>query len=194
MVNIPHPAVIVDPVNDVPIAYSGSAITSEDQSITIALYADDIDGDYLIFNLINDAAKGRAPRTYMERVDVYKEDLEGNRSFKTFDLDSILSDNVQYNLEDGDAVTIYSIESVFGEDQITITGFVDEPKTISYRENLSILDIIFSSVEFEEAEFRSQILDSRIDVRSYNDESGLYQTRTYNLDQILNEEYKINDD
>ena len=81
----------------------------------------------------------------MERVDIYKEDLEGNRSFKTFDLDSILSDNVQYNLEDGDAVTIYSIESVFGEDQITITGFVDEPKTISYRENLSILDVIFSS-------------------------------------------------
>ena len=142
-------------------------------------------------SLINDAAKGLAPRAYMERVDIYKEDMEGNRSFKTFNLDSILSDKVNYMLEDGDAITIYSIESVFGEDQITITGFVDEPKTISYRENLSILDIIFSSVEFEEAVFRSQILDSRIDVRSYNNESGLYQTRTYNLDQILNEEYKI---
>ena len=142
-------------------------------------------------SLINDAAKGLAPRTYMERVDIYKEDMEGNRSFKTFNLDSILSDKVNYMLEDGDEVTIYSIGSVFGEDEITITGFVDDPRTIPFREDLSILDIIFSSVSFEEAEFRSQILDSRIDVRSYNNESGLYQTRTYNLDQILNEEYKI---
>ena len=140
-------------------------------------------------SLIVDAALGIRPKTYMERVDIYKNDLEGNRSFKTFRLDSILGDNVQYILEDGDEVTIYSIGSVFGEDEITITGFVDNPRTIPFREDLSILDIIFSSVEFEEAEFRSQILDSRVDVKSYNIESGLYQTKTYNLDQILNNGY-----
>ena len=50
--------VTVNAVNDLPLSFSDEFITSEDESITISLSAQDIDGDNLIFSIINQPSNG----------------------------------------------------------------------------------------------------------------------------------------
>ena len=144
--------------------------------------------------LILDAAMGLKPETYMDKVDVIKEDLyTGVKSFKSFNLNDIISGVENYKLEDNDEIRIYSEEYVYGETkQISISGFVDNPKTISWRENLNLYDLIFSSLSLDNPDIITNILESRVDIRRFNIETGLFFTNTYSLDKVLNKEIDIN--
>ena len=137
---------------------------------------------------------GLKPETYMDKVDIIKEDLyTGVKSFKSFNLNDILSGIQNYTLEDNDEIRIYSEEYVYGETkQVSISGFVDNPKTISWRENLNLYDIIFSSLSLDNPDNITNILESRVDINRFNIETGLFFTNTYPLDKVLNKEIDIN--
>ena len=47
-------------------------------------------------------------------------------------------------------------------------------------------DVIFSSTSFEELKFKSKILNSRVDVKRFNVESGLFSTISFNLNNVTN--------
>ncbi len=136
-------------------------------------------------SLIVNGGNGLAPNTYMGKVDVIKEDQSGNKSFKTYNLESIINKKIEVILSQGDIIRVYSNNSVSGEKLITISGFGIDNKTIFWRDNLSLFDIIFQSSSFEELEFRSDVLSSRIDVDSYDSESGNYVSNIYSLDNII---------
>lgn len=140
--------------------------------------------------LINDAAMGLKPKTYLEKVDIIKENLfDGNKSFKTFNLNNIINGIENYDLEDNDEVRVYSENYVYGENkEISISGFVNDPKTLSWRENLNLYDLIFSSLSLDNPDVITNILDSRVDIRRFNIETGLFFTNTYSLDKVLNKE------
>ena len=143
--------------------------------------------------LINDAAMGLKPKTYMEKVDIIKENLfTGVRSFKTFNLSNILNGIINYNLEDNDEIRVYSENYVYGENkEISISGFVDNPRTIPWREDLNLDDLIFGSISLENPDNISDILESRVDVIRFNIETGLFFTNTYSLDQALDDDNPI---
>ena len=134
--------------------------------------------------LIENAANGVLANTFMDKVDVVREDILGNKSFNTYNLTSVMDGIVEVKLEQDDLVKVYSSEFVEGEKLITISGFGTDEKTIFWRENLSIFDIIFESTSFEELEFRSQVLASRIDLESFSVETGSYSTKIYSLNNI----------
>ena len=135
-------------------------------------YALDIYKD--LKTLINTGAKGVSINTYFQKLDINSEDSQGNLSFKTYNLSSVLNDKVTVALQENDRIKIYSLEEVRGEQTVTISGFVSEPKTVFWSENLSIFDLIFQSVSYDELEFQSKVLTSRLDLKRFDEQTGLY--------------------
>ena len=145
-------------------------------------YALDIYKD--LKTLINTGAKGVSINTYFQKLDINSEDSQGNLSFKTYNLSSVLNDKVTVALQENDRIKIYSLEEVRGEQKVTISGFVSEPKTVFWSENLSIFDLIFQSVSYDELEFQSKVLTSRLDLKRFDEQTGLYNLTQYSLDRL----------
>ncbi len=137
-----------------------------------------------LLSLVAVAGAGLLPNTYLNKVDVYSEDEAGNRSFNTYNLESVLEGKIQIGLSDKDRVLIYSKKQVEGEFMVSISGFVSEPKELFWRENLSLFDVIFESTSFEELEYQAKVLDSRLDVKRFDPASGQYNLLTYNLNDL----------
>ena len=134
--------------------------------------------------LIVNGAKGILPKTYLEKVDVFREDEAGKLSFKTYNLKSVLNGDVVLNLQENDRIKIYSMEEIAGQDKVAISGFVNEPKTIFWREDLSLFDLIFSAVSFDEVDFKTKVLASRVDVLRLDENTGQYVKSQFSLDDI----------
>ena len=145
-------------------------------------YALDIYKD--LKTLINSGAKGVSINTYFQKLDINREDNQGNLSFKTYNLSSVLNDKVTVALQENDSIKIYSLEEVQGQQTVTISGFVSEPKTIFWSENLSIFDLIFQSVSYDELEFQSKVLTSRLDLKRVDEKTGLYNLSQYSIDRL----------
>jgi len=137
-----------------------------------------------IQGLIVNGAKGILPKTYLEKVDVFREDEAGKLSFKTYNLKSVLNGDVVLSLQENDRIKIYSMEEVVGQEKVSISGFVNEPKTIFWREDLSLFDLIFSAVSFEEVDFKTKVLASRVDVLRLDENTGQYVKSQFSLDDI----------
>ena len=145
-------------------------------------YALDIYKD--LKTLINTGAKGVSINTYFQKLDINSEDSQGNLSFKTYNLSSVLNDKVTVALQENDRIKIYSLEEVRGEQKVTISGFVSEPKTVFWSEKLSIFDLIFQSVSYNELEFQSKVLTSRLDLKRFDEQTGLYNLSQYSIDKL----------
>ena len=135
-------------------------------------------------SLINQGAKQVLPNTYMDKVDIYREDNLGEKSFKTFNLSTILQGDVAVPLQDNDSVAVYSLEEITGKKIVSISGFVEAPKTVFWRANYSLFDLIFQTVSLEDAEYKTQLLSSRVDLKRYDAQTGQYQTFQFSLDNL----------
>ena len=103
---------------------------------------------------------------------------------KTYNLSSVLNNKVTVALQENDRIKIYSLEEVRGEQKVTISGFVSEPKTVFWSEKLSVFDLIFQSVSYDELEFQSKVLTSRLDLKRFDEQSGLYKISQYSIDKL----------
>lgn len=135
-------------------------------------------------SLILTAGKNVRPNTYMGKVDVFKEDFQGKKSFVTYNLNTVLTGNQKISLSPQDEVRIYSLDEIRGEQIVRISGFLEEPKTLFWRENLSVFDLIFQSTSFEELEFQRKLLTSRVDLKRLNVESGKFEILSFSLDRL----------
>ena len=134
--------------------------------------------------LILDGAKGLKPNTYLDKIDINKEDENGILSYKTFNLQSILNGEIKVLLDENDQVKIYSLAEVEGSKTVSISGYGVRAKTVTIRENLSLFDLIFQSVTFDELEFQSKVLTSRLDLNRFDEKTGLYNLTQYSLDKL----------
>ncbi len=138
-------------------------------------------------DLVLGAANNVLPRTYLRKVDVSKENLDGSRSFISYDLSLILDGSLEVTLEDQDEIRIFTLDEVEGDDEILLSGFgIEETVSIPWRENLKLYDFVFSNSPYEEREFKSNFLRSRVDIKRYNINTGLYFTIPLNIDDDKN--------
>ena len=138
-------------------------------------------------DLILKAAKGLAPNTYRQKVDIHREDEFGNYSFQTYNLQAVLEGSVKVSLQERDRVRVYSLEEVAGQKTVRISGFGVEEETekiLFWRENLSAFDVIFEATPFETTDFKRQVLTSRLDVRRYNAEAKLFENIALSLEDL----------
>ena len=129
--------------------------------------------------LITNAARGVKEDTYFEKVDVKGIVLPtGEETFATYNLADVLSGATQVTLNDRDSVSVYSSKAVQGVEYVYISGYGIESSTPTlWRENLSIYDLIFENTAFKSIDFRKNLFDSRIDIKSYDVKSRRYITR-----------------
>ena len=139
-------------------------------------------------SLITLAADSLAPNTYMQKLDIYRVDADGSRRFKTLNLEEVLSGKTNYALQNDDEVVIYNLADVQNQEMVRISGFVKEPKTMFWSANLSLYDVLFSSTNLEELEYKSKILTSRVDVKRFNQILGKFEIQIYDLNQIISRE------
>ena len=134
--------------------------------------------------LILDGAKGLQPNTYLDKIDINKVDENGILSYKTFNLQGILNGDIKVSLDENDEVKIYSLAEVEGAKTVSISGYGVRAKTVTIRENLSLFDLIFQSVSLDELEFQSKVLTSRLDLKRFDEQTGLYSITQYSLDNM----------
>ena len=140
-------------------------------------------------SLIFEAAKGFMPNVYFEKIDVFSL-VDGVEKLNTYSLSEIMSSDYDIKLIDADTVIVYDNTSVEGEKYIYFTGFGTQGSSEHiWRENYSLYDFIFKNTQINNPEFTVNILESRIDLKRYDLETGLYNTINYNfnnLDQLKN--------
>ena len=137
--------------------------------------------------LITDAAKGIQVDTYLEKVDVIGLILpEEEIGLTSYNLSDILSGKVNVLLKENDMVTIFSKPQIEGAQEITISGYGVKGGTKNYPwlENQSLYDLIFSNTEFENPDFTTNVLSSRLDLMRLNKATGFYKTQSYSLTNL----------
>ena len=132
--------------------------------------------------LIISGANGLKPKTYLEKIDINSVDEKGVLSYQTFKLSSVLDGEITVTLKENDGVKIYSLEEVEGAKTASISGYGVTPRTVSITENLSLYDLIFQSVSYDELEFQSKVLTSRLDLNRFDSNTGLYSTIQFDFD------------
>ena len=143
-------------------------------------------------SLILNAAKGVKPEVYLNKVDVSSliNGIDGTQLLNSYNLSDIISGKKDVVLQDLDEVRVYSNLEIEGNKNVTISGYgiiedvendsigsvANIEKTIKWKENMSIYDLIFSATEINNPEFLADLLKSRIDIKRYNNETGDFNT------------------
>ena len=152
-------------------------------------------GDYSLSSfknlrsLILNAAKGVKPEVYLDKVDVTSliNGVKGTQLLNSYNLSEIISGNKNVILQDLDEVVVYSNLEIEGEKNVFISGYgiiEDIEKTIRWKENMSVYDLIFSSTEINNPEFLADLLKSRIDIKRYNNETGDFNTLKFEFNNV----------
>ncbi len=136
-------------------------------------------------SLITDGAKGYLPDVYLEKLDVYSI-IDGIENVNSYSLSEVLLNEQEVLLNDGDIVYVYSNLRVEGDKTVSISVFDTEASTINWKENFSLYDIIFGYTQIKNPEFTSEILDTRIDLKRFNDQSGNYFSLKYDFNDLEN--------
>ncbi len=132
--------------------------------------------------LITEAANNILPRTFLGKIDVSREKIDGSRSFISYNLSSVLKGDIKVELEDQDEVRVFSLDEVEGDDDVLLSGFsINSVINIPWRANLNIYDVVFSNTPYNENEFQADFLRSRVDVKRFND-NGLYSIIPLDID------------
>ena len=111
----------------------------------------------------------------MERVDV-NSIVNGIAVSNSYNLNDILNSNVSVPLNDMDQVQVYSNQRVEGAKSVSISGYGVDNFTTTWKENLSIYDLIFSASQVNNPDFLKNLLKSRIDIKRFNDDTGEFNT------------------
>jgi protein involved in polysaccharide export with SLBB domain len=139
-------------------------------------------------SLIVGAARGVKEDTYFDKVDVKGIKLpNGEQTFATYNLTDILSGSIQASLNERDQVIVYSQQKVMGTPLVYISGYgIEKTSPKTWRENLSLYDLIFENTSFESLTFRKNLYNLRVDLKSYDYDSRSYATTAYNLTDLSN--------
>jgi len=143
-------------------------------------------------SLIISAAEGVLPRTHMNKVDLYRTDSKGKKSFESLHLAKVLEGDQNINLFDDDTILVYSQNEIEGDELwIEFYSFMKDSTQVgdsiqlAWSENLNLYDLIFSLSPIEDPDFKRQVLQSRVDVKRYNPKSGMHVIQSYNFQDVM---------
>lgn len=143
-----------------------------------------------IRSLIGNAG-GLRPNTYFEKLDLFRKDSNGDLKFRSFSLSDIINGqiNADLNLQADDSIKVYNDEELKSLETVSIEGFLSEPKSVLWRENFTLYDLIFMSANIEDLEYQNRILTSRADLLRYQVGKTEYQVIPFNLDNVLDKKF-----
>lgn len=136
-------------------------------------------------------AGGLRPNTYFEKVDLFRRDRTGELKFQSFNLSEVLGETGRADilLQADDSLKVYNDEELKNLETVSIEGFLSEPRTVLWRENLTLYDLIFMSANVEDLEYQNRILTSRADLLRFQPGKTEYQVVPFNLDNVLDRKF-----
>lgn len=146
--------------------------------------------DLTIRSLIENAG-GVRPNTYFEKLDLFRKDRNGDLKFRSFSLSDIINGtiNSDLSLQADDSIKVYNSDELKSLETVSIEGFLSEPKSVLWRENFTLYDLIFMSANIEDLEYQNRILTSRADLLRYQEGKTEYQVVPFNLDNVLDKKF-----
>jgi protein involved in polysaccharide export with SLBB domain len=125
----------------------------------------------------------------MERIHLYRSNEDGTRNFYSFNLANVLAGTENFDLQNEDRVELFSLSHTQGDDRtVSISGYSTKGGSHAWNEDLTMYDVIFQTVSLEDKDFQAQVLNSRVDLKRYNAETGMYYKKSYNLLDVLSKE------
>ncbi|PWL30733.1 SLBB domain-containing protein [uncultured Roseivirga sp.] len=136
-------------------------------------------------------AGGLRPNTYFEKVDLFRRDRTGELKFQSYNLTEVLEESNRPDilLQADDSLKVYNDEELKNLETVSIEGFLSEPRTVLWRENLTLYDLIFMSANVEDLEYQNRILTSRADLLRFQAGKTEYQVVPFNLDNVLDKKF-----
>lgn len=134
-------------------------------------------------SLIMDAAKGVLPDVFLERVDVTST-LNGIMVSNSYNLNDIINSKIFVPLNDMDQVQVYSNARVEGTKFVSISGYGVDNITTSWKENLTVYDLIFSASQINNPDFLKNLLKTRVDIKRFNNDTGDFNTLSYEFNKV----------
>lgn len=143
-------------------------------------------GAYAIGGSINDvaslvkAAGGLIEGAFTGRGQINRLDDELKPSFVTFNLEDIMNGKVVVNLKREDVVNLFASRDFFEMFNVSIAGHVNNPGSFTYKEGMTVLDLILMAKGV-----REDVFLERGHVRRLSPE-GFHELVTFNLKDVLN--------
>lgn len=136
-------------------------------------------------------AGGLRPNTYFEKVDLFRRDRTGELKFQSYNLSEVLeaANRPGILLQADDSLKVYNEEELKNLETVSIEGFLSEPRTVLWRENFTLYDLIFMSANVEDLEYQNRILTSRADLLRFQAGKTEYQVIPFNLDNVLDKKF-----
>lgn len=133
------------------------------------------------------AAYGILPEAYIEKADIIRTRPDLTFEFLTFNLGKALYNDPANNilLKSKDRVKIYSIHEIKDLQNVSISGYVKEPVTMTYADSLTLFDMVFKAGGLEDPFFRAKAYLQRGDLIRYNKDSVTTRIIPFNLKKLL---------
>ena len=137
--------------------------------------------------LAADSLRGDA---YTGQAELIRTNQDLTQSYFTINLAEALSGNETENilLQKRDSLTIYTLNDIRQLDSVSVDGFIRNPASYPWRENLRVYDILFKAGGLFDSEYKKQVYLERADLIRRNSDGRTMEVISFNLEEALKEE------
>ena len=136
------------------------------------------------------AADSLRENAYTGQAELIRINEDLTQSYFTINLAEAIARNETENmrLQKGDQLTIYTLDDIRQSGSVSIDGFIRDPATYPWRENLSVYDLLFKAGGLFDAEYLKQVLLERADLIRRNSDGRTTEVISFNLGEALQED------
>jgi polysaccharide export outer membrane protein len=141
-----------------------------------------------ITDLIEEA-DGLLPETYYGKADIFRTMPDQSHKFISIDLAKAVDGDPVNNirLEGRDVVKIYSVYELVDKQSVSISGYVKNPFSLPYADNLTLYDMVFRAGGLQDPVFRGRAFVLRGDLIRVNPDGLTTRIIPFDLEKLLYE-------
>lgn len=139
-------------------------------------------------DLINEA-EGILSEAYLNKADILRTLPDETHQFISVDLAKALNGDIENNIElmPRDSIKIYSIYELVEKQNVSISGYVKNPITLPFAQNLTLYDLVFRAGGLQDPIFKGRAFTFRGDIIRINPDGVSTRIVPFDLDKLLHD-------
>ena len=135
-------------------------------------------------------ADGLSENAYLGQAELIRTNDDLTQSYFTVNLAEAISGNEAENmvLQRRDLLTIYTLDDIRQTGLVSVVGYIRNPASYPWRENLRVYDLLFKAGGLFDAEYLEQVHLDRADLIRRNVDGRTTEVISFNLEEALQEE------
>tara|TARA_B100000989_G_scaffold295884_1_gene277872 strand:- start:2408 stop:5152 length:2745 start_codon:yes stop_codon:yes gene_type:complete len=136
------------------------------------------------------AADGLSENAYLGQAELIRTNDDLTQSYFNVNLAEAISGNEAENimLQRRDLLTIYTLNDIRQIGLVSVVGYIRNPASYPWRENLRVYDLLFKAGGLFDAEYLEQVHLDRADLIRRNIDGRTTEVISFNLEEALQEE------